>query len=237
MILRFPALLLLHDDCLITKGLQTAADHHTFQHELSHYSVILLWIKTTGRASSTFNLIALDSMEKEYLLMKDNAYDTCDKISRMWLVLMMPSPPGMTLSCGLDMCTVDLFLRRKRVLMALRVSGLSNFKQGWGAKKKVREAGPTAETRVLPVLAWCFHRGEFRSLWQRPGHYHLCPAPWWQQCLFQFRLDPLKKERRESLCVSVVFSKLSFKHFNSALTLHWCTWPNYGILIFPMFFN
>lgn len=95
---------------------------------------------------------------------------------------------------------------------------------------------------VLPVLAWRFHKGQFHSRWQRPAHYHLCPALWWERCLFQFGSGPLKekreRERREfpRSCQNVS-AKLTFKHFNSASTLRWCTWPNYGILIFLMCFN
>lgn len=48
---------------------------------------------------------------------------------------------------------------------------------------------------VLPVLAWRFHRGQFHSRWQRPAHYHLCPALWWERCLFQFGSGPLKEKR------------------------------------------
>lgn len=149
----------------------------------------------------------------------------------------------MTSSCEVDMCTVDLFWGTRKSFngfesqQAVFVSQTSSERGEEKTEEKLDR--PQSCFWVLPVLAWCFHRGGFHSLWQRPVHYHLCPALWWERCLFQFGLGPLKeKEREKRVPVRVrAFSKLSLKYFNSALTSPWCTWPIYGILIFLMCFN
>lgn len=71
---------------------------------------------------------------------------------------------------------------------------------------------------VLPDQAWCSHTGEFRSLWQTLGHCHLCPALWWERCLFQFGLDPLKENKAQRVHVSAS-SHISWKQIKTACKL------------------
>lgn len=147
----------------------------------------------------------------------------------------------MTWSCGVGMCTVDLFWGTRKSFngfetqQAVFVSQTSS-KCGEGKGKRSLDQ-LQRHFWVLPVLAWHFHKGEFHSLWQRLGHYHLCPALWWERCLSRFGSGLLKEKKTEESLFMSQHSANSFKHFHFALILQRSTWPNYRILIFLMCFN
>ena len=158
---------------------------------------------------------------------------------------MMPSPRD-DLELRGEICAQrTCFEEQERVLMALRVSGLSLWSQtsGWRGERKGKRSWNLRQRGcwVLPVLAWRSHRGGFHSRWRRPGHYHLCPTPWWERCLFQFESGPLEERERERERAPRFMSKRSenfpLNTFAPALTWCWCIWPNYGILIFLVCFN
>lgn len=149
----------------------------------------------------------------------------------------------MTSSCGADMCTVDLFCGTRKSFngfesqQAVFVSQTSSVsrerKRRWSWTNCRDVAGSylswhgvfTEESFIVDgkdrgIIIYVQHCDE------RDAFSNLGGVLWKRE-----------RERRESSVHVTAFSKLSFKHFNSAVTLCWCTWPSYGILIFLMCFN
>ena len=153
--------------------------------------------------------------------------------------------PGWPRAARRDMCTADLFWGTRKGFNGFESQRAVFVSQtsGWRGERKGKRSWNLRQRGcwVLPVLAWRSHRGGFHSRWRRPGHYHLCPTPWWERCLFQFESGPLEERERERERAPRFMSKRSenfpLNTFAPALTWCWCIWPNYGILIFLVCFN